>query len=176
MATGAMQSTSLSKPSLVLNLIPSRPNPTETSSSTPSASAPFMTARSSVVSASSSPIIVSSRTPSPRSPRRPNSPSAPSFVEEIDTWMDNIGRLLNALEDQHRRRQFGISSRSRDDGDTRPAKNSSQDGGELRRGIGGVGDVLASGPSDRNTDLDGLRRFHTVAGPESKAQSTRIAR
>nr|GAT52741.1 predicted protein [Mycena chlorophos] len=36
-------------------------------------------------------------------------PSGPGFMQEIDGWIENIGRLVHALEEQHQQRQFGLT-------------------------------------------------------------------
>ncbi|KAJ7645834.1 hypothetical protein B0H17DRAFT_448582 [Mycena rosella] len=63
----------------------------------------FMTARSATTA-----------TPTPGTgtpPLTPTSPLASSeFITEIDQWMESIGGLVRALEEQHRQRRFGLSS------------------------------------------------------------------
>ncbi|KAF7361265.1 hypothetical protein MSAN_01158800 [Mycena sanguinolenta] len=107
MATGAKQSTSAT-PHLKQGSPGPRNSPRAKSatSSTPSSSADsFMTARASATP-TLSPVMTSrlSSTPSPRTP----SPNPTSFIQEIDVFMDNIGRLVKALEDQHKQRRFDL--------------------------------------------------------------------
>ncbi|KAJ7119464.1 hypothetical protein C8R44DRAFT_737270 [Mycena epipterygia] len=122
MATDATQSqaqsVSQAKPFLALKS-PAQSNLHQISTSSSTAES-FMTARTAASPARSSPALGSatsaSSTPSP-SPSTP-SPSAASFIYEIDAWMENIGRLVGALEEQHRRRRFGLSA-AKDAGDAR---------------------------------------------------------
>ncbi|KAK6992080.1 hypothetical protein R3P38DRAFT_220361 [Favolaschia claudopus] len=69
-------------------------------------------------SSSSSPssIASSSRLSSSPALQTPPSPNPTSFLQEIDVFMENIGRLVKALEDQHRERQFDIPRSSLDGG------------------------------------------------------------
>ncbi|KAJ7216958.1 hypothetical protein B0H12DRAFT_340706 [Mycena haematopus] len=61
---------------------------------------------------------MASRLSSSPSPRTSPSPHPTSFIQEIDVFMENIGRLVKALEDQHKQRRFDIARPSLDGGDT----------------------------------------------------------
>ncbi|KAJ6589106.1 hypothetical protein B0H19DRAFT_230971 [Mycena capillaripes] len=83
------------------------------STSPPTSSESFMTARTSATPTLGASAIASrlSGTPSPRTPTSP-SPNPASFIQEIDVFMDNIGRLVRALEDKHSQRRFDIARSS----------------------------------------------------------------
>ncbi|KAF7329021.1 hypothetical protein MVEN_02532200 [Mycena venus] len=113
MATGAKQSKSQAKPLLGLKqhepVLLSPQQKSISPSPTPSSSVDsFMTARTSATPTLASSTIASSRLSSTPSPPTPPSPSPASFIQEIDVFMENIGRLVRALEDQHKQRQFDI--------------------------------------------------------------------
>ncbi|KAJ7034754.1 hypothetical protein C8F04DRAFT_1100987 [Mycena alexandri] len=65
-------------------------------------------ARPSLAGAGSS-RVPSTQTQTP-SPRTPTSPPAASFMQEIDVFMENIGKLVKQLEDQHRQRSFDLAA------------------------------------------------------------------
>ncbi|KAJ7725916.1 hypothetical protein B0H16DRAFT_275358 [Mycena metata] len=52
--------------------------------------------------------VPSTQTQTP-SPRTPPPPPAASFIQEIDVFMENIGKLVKQLEDQHRQRSFDLA-------------------------------------------------------------------
>ncbi|KAJ7629372.1 hypothetical protein DFH06DRAFT_1338265 [Mycena polygramma] len=69
-----------------------------------------------------------SSTPSPSSDSK-------SFIQEIDVFMENIGRLVKALEDKHSQRRFDVArpSKAENVGSVGPQLNGTSDGAGLQR-------------------------------------------
>ncbi|KAJ6482147.1 hypothetical protein C8R47DRAFT_1322057 [Mycena vitilis] len=64
-----------------------------------------------------------------------SSSDSKSFIQEIDVFMENIGRLVKALEDKHRQRRFDVArpSKAENAGGVGPQLNGTSDGAGLQR-------------------------------------------